>query len=671
MVTVTHLKYRADIDGLRGMAVILVVFFHYFPEACAGGFIGVDIFFVISGFLISTIVLDDLAQGRFSFIDFYSRRIRRIFPALLLLLLASLLFGWFALLADDYKQIGKHVAAAALFVSNFILWNETGYFDVAADSKFMLHLWSLGIEEQFYLAWPLLLWLSRKQSLRPITLVLAIGGFSFALNVHGIFSNELATFYSPLSRLWELLVGSAVACHQLARKSSGLPIRHSNIRSWLGASLIAVSVLIMSKDDYFPGWWALLPTVGAALIISSGVGTWINRVPMSSRVLVWFGLISFPLYLWHWPVLTFLLVLEDRPPGTTTRILALAVSLVLAWLTYSYIEKPIRFGRHGRAKSMVLLILMAILGGAGFGVYYLDGLRSRDSIQALQKTRDGLDWPRENISTANCANRNAPRRYYCAMADQGVPTIALIGDSHANHFYPGFATEYSRMGERLIHLGDPGCPPILDVSSKFAKGRDQCAHNSSEVLHYISSQTDIHTVILAANWHLYLLGTRFKDSATINSPLILGTGVPPSTQGNIDVFDQQMKATIALLKQANKRIVVIKQIPELDCMRSLRIGKNPFRISDKATECRGDAREVDKYLAEYGRHFDSLFAEIGGVTVVDPKPYFCDTQYCYSTSPDGSLYRDDLHLSVLGSKAVAEDMFGNYPKAQWHHPHPK
>jgi peptidoglycan/LPS O-acetylase OafA/YrhL len=668
MVTVTHLKYRADIDGLRGMAVMLVVMFHYFPEACAGGFIGVDIFFVISGFLISTIVLDDLAQGSFSFLGFYSRRIRRIFPALLLLLLASLLFAWFALLADDYKQIGKHVAAAALFVSNYILWNETGYFDVAADSKFMLHLWSLGIEEQFYLAWPLLLWLSRKRSLRPMTLVLAIGGFSFALNVHGIFSNELATFYSPLSRLWELLVGSAVACHQLARKSSGLPIRHSNIRSWLGASLIAISVLALSKDSYFPGWWALLPTVGAGLAISSGTGAWINRVAMSNRVLVWFGLISFPLYLWHWPVLSFLRVLEDKPLGTAPRISALAVSLILAWLTYVSVEKPLRFGNHGNVKSIVLLILMVITGAAGFSIYYLDGLPNRNSIQALQRARGGLEWPRENISTTACSDRNAPRHYYCAMAEHGVPTIALIGDSHANHFYPGFVEEYSRMGERLIHLGDPGCPPILDVTSRFGNGNDQCAHNSSEVLHYISSQTDIHTVILAANWHLYMLGTRFKDDATMNSPLILGTGSLSLTRGNIDVFDQQMKVTIALLKQAKKRIVVIKQIPELDCMRSLRIGKNPFRISDKAAECRGDAREVDKYLAEYERHFDSLFAEIGGVTVVDLKLFFCDRQYCYSTNLNGSLYRDDLHLSVLGSRAVAEDMFGKYPDAQWHQP---
>lgn len=668
MVTVTHLKYRTDIDGLRGMAVVLVVMFHYFPEACAGGFIGVDIFFVISGFLISTIVLDDLAQRRFSFIDFYSRRIRRIFPALLLLLLASLLFGWFALLADDYKQIGKHVAAAALFVSNYILWNETGYFDVAADSKFMLHLWSLGIEEQFYLAWPLLLWFSRKQSLRPMTLVLAIGGFSFALNVHGIFSNELATFYSPLSRLWELLVGSAVACHQLARKSSGLPIRHSNIRSWLGASLIAISVLALSKDSYFPGWWALLPTVGAGLAISSGAGAWINRVAMSNRVLVWFGLISFPLYLWHWPILSFLRVLEDRPLGTAPRISALAASLIFAWLTYVSAEKPLRFGNHGNVKSIVLLILMVITGVAGFSIYYLDGLPNRNSIQALQRARGGLVWPRENVSTTACSDRNAPRHYYCVMAEHGVPTIALIGDSHANHFYPGFVEEYSRMGERLIHLGDPGCPPILDVTSRFGKGNDQCADNSSEVLHYISSQTDIHTVILAANWHLYMLGTRFKDDATMNSPLILGTGSLSLTRGNIDVFDQQMKVTIALLKQAKKRIVVIKQIPELDCMRSLRIGKNPFRISDKAAECRGDAREVGEYLAEYERHFDSLFAEIGGVTVVDPKLFFCDRQYCYSTNPNGSLYRDDLHLSVLGSRAVAEDMFGKYPDAQWHQP---
>lgn len=204
----THPKYRADIDGLRAIAVLSVVIFHAFPKLLVGGFIGVDIFFVISGFLISTIIMGSLEQNSFSFIEFYSRRIKRIFPALLLVLIASFVFGWFMLLADEYKQLGKHIAGGAGFVSNFFFWNESGYFDNAAETKPLLHLWSLGIEEQFYIIWPLLLWLSWKNRFSLLTSTIIVIVISFALNVVKVQSDTTAAFYSPQTRFWELLAGS-------------------------------------------------------------------------------------------------------------------------------------------------------------------------------------------------------------------------------------------------------------------------------------------------------------------------------------------------------------------------------------------------------------------------------------------------------------------------------
>jgi peptidoglycan/LPS O-acetylase OafA/YrhL len=206
-----HPKYRPDIDGLRAIAVLSVVIFHAFPNLLKGGFIGVDIFFVISGFLISTIILSGLKHDSFSFIEFYSRRIKRIYPALLLVLIASFIFGWFALLADEYKQLGKHIAGGAGFISNFILWKESSYFDNAAETKPLLHLWSLGIEEQFYIVWPLLLWIAWKQRLNILTLVLIVMIISFVLNVNTIQSDSTAAFYSPQTRFWELLIGSILA----------------------------------------------------------------------------------------------------------------------------------------------------------------------------------------------------------------------------------------------------------------------------------------------------------------------------------------------------------------------------------------------------------------------------------------------------------------------------
>ncbi len=307
----THPNYRSDIDGLRAIAVLSVVGFHAFPSWVKGGFIGVDMFFVISGFLISTIIFGSLDRNNFSFIEFYSRRIKRIFPALILVLLSSYVLGWFQLLADEYMQLGKHIAGGSGFVSNFILWSESGYFDNAAESKPMLHLWSLGIEEQFYIVWPFLLWLAWKQRLNLLTITIAIGLISFALNIVTVNTDVVAAFYSPQTRFWELMLGSFLAYITLY-KEWRVKASVGNIQSLFGAALVAGGLLLVNKEQAFPGWWAVLPTTGVALIIASGSNAWLNRAILSNRLLVWFGLISFPLYLWHWPLLSFVRIVEAQ-----------------------------------------------------------------------------------------------------------------------------------------------------------------------------------------------------------------------------------------------------------------------------------------------------------------------------------------------------------------------
>ena len=357
-------QYRSDIDGLRAIAVLSVVGFHAFPLGIRGGFIGVDIFFVISGFLISTIIFDGLEAGVFSFSEFYGRRIKRIFPALALILLASYAFGWFALFPHEYAQLGKHIAAGAGFVSNFVLSNESGYFDNLAETKPLLHLWSLGIEEQFYIVWPLLLWLAWRFRIRILGLTVAVAVASFALNIFGIFIDDVPTFYSPQTRFWELLTGSLLAWHRLQgvdetserqRKVSALLGRFSgrriaedfratarHLQSWSGACLIAFALLFLTKSQPYPGWWALLPTIGAALIIAGGARSGFNRKILSHPVLVWFGLISYPLYLWHWPLLSFARIMVGDVPSAGIRITAVALSVPLAWVTWVLLEKPIR-----------------------------------------------------------------------------------------------------------------------------------------------------------------------------------------------------------------------------------------------------------------------------------------------------------------------------------------
>ena len=292
----THPAYRSDIDGLRAIAILSVIGFHAFPDWVRGGFIGVDIFFVISGFLISTIILDSLKRYSFSFVEFYSRRVKRIFPALILVLLASFACGWFALLPDEYEQLGKHIAAGGGFVANFAIWNESGYFDNAADTKPLLHLWSLGIEEQFYIIWPLLLWATWKCRFNLLLTTVLVATISFALNIGTSNSDVVAAFYAPHTRFWELLIGAHLAYLRVFHQSIPRAPKtgDGNLRSFVGAALLAVAMSLITKERAFPGWWALLPTVGTALMISAGSQAWLNRAVLSNRVLVWFGLSSYP-----------------------------------------------------------------------------------------------------------------------------------------------------------------------------------------------------------------------------------------------------------------------------------------------------------------------------------------------------------------------------------------
>jgi peptidoglycan/LPS O-acetylase OafA/YrhL len=388
-----HPKYRPDIDGLRAVAVLSVVAFHAFPEAVRGGYIGVDVFFVISGFLISTILFENLARGSFSLAGFYARRVRRIFPALATVLLACLGFGWLVLLPDELNQLGQHLAAGAGFVSNLVLWREAGYFDASAETKPLLHLWSLGIEEQFYIAWPVLLWAAWRLKLSLPVLAVVAGLASFALNVAGVRADPVATFYSPLTWVWELLCGAGLAWWWLQRPKPSQALSPParvlpELRAAGGIALLAAGFWVLDKDARFPGWWATVPVLGAVLVISAGPQAWINRRILSHRIPVWFGLISFPLYLWHWPILAFGRIVHFDVPPARFRVAAVLASVLLAWLTVRFIEKPLRFGDRRAGPTVAALCgLVLAVGLAGLAIARTDfsGTRGFDTLVIPRK----------------------------------------------------------------------------------------------------------------------------------------------------------------------------------------------------------------------------------------------------------------------------------------------
>jgi peptidoglycan/LPS O-acetylase OafA/YrhL len=340
--------YRPDIDGLRAIAVLSVLLYHAFPLELRGGYVGVDVFFVISGFLITSILIEAIQSHQFSLVVFYGRRIRRIFPALVVCLVAVLAYGSVALLPSEFAQLGKHLFLAATFLSNFGLWFEAGYFDTAAAFKPLLHLWSLGVEEQFYIFWPLILWIGFRAKANILLLLASLFVLSFSFNIVASATDLTSAFYLPIGRSWELLAGAALVWFVEINLSS-------RTRFWisvLGVSAILIAVIAFTPEMRFPGWLAVLPVMGALAIILAGPASPVNSHFLSHPVLVRVGLISYPLYIWHWPLISFAYVIrQGKPPTPLLAAFLIGCSFLLAWATYRFVEKPVRFGSGGGVLS--------------------------------------------------------------------------------------------------------------------------------------------------------------------------------------------------------------------------------------------------------------------------------------------------------------------------------
>lgn len=459
MLPIVSDRYRPDIDGLRAVAVLLVVIFHAFPQALPGGFIGVDIFFVISGFLITGIIARELDHGCFNLLDFYGRRIRRIFPALIAVLGAVLLLGWFWMLPSAYANLSADAFASAGFAANIALWLQSGYFDVASAKKPLLHLWSLGVEEQFYLLWPLILIWAARARMSLFAVVAVIGLASFALNAALIGPDPVATFYLPFTRAWELLAGGALACRFGRLDHTELA---SNLRASFGAVMIALAAALLDTRAAFPGWWALLP-VGGSMLLLSAPEAWGSRHLLSSRTSVWFGRISYPLYLWHWPLLVFFAFIKFAPLTLLERSLVVGLSIGLAWATFRFIESPIRFGSRGAIKVASLGTAMALVALGGVVIVRHGGFDFRlpPEIRAMADvpTQAGkwrvhqclLDLSRETSFADDCVDRGAR------------PLLLVWGDSTAGALMPGLREAQRTRSFSIAQFTSSSCAPALHV----------------------------------------------------------------------------------------------------------------------------------------------------------------------------------------------------------------
>ena len=663
-----HPSYRPDIDGLRALAVLSVVASHAFPDVMPGGFIGVDIFFVISGFLISTILLENLKKGTFSFADFYARRIRRIFPALLVVLSASYAFGWFALLPDEFMQLGKHIAAGAGFVSNFVLWSESGYFDTAAELKPLLHLWSLGIEEQFYILWPLLLWAVARLGLNALTIIVVLAAISFWLNVKGVRHDAIATFYSPLTRCWELLTGALVALGFIRKDAVSGWLDH--LQRWLGrivferptrcsvdatresAALVGLLAIVagfwvINRTRGFPGYWALLPSLGAALLISAGPNTWLNRRVLSARVLVWFGLISYPLYLWHWPLLSFLKIIEGETPSVEVRAGAVVIAILLAWLTYRLVEKPVRFGARTRSATVVLTLLMLALGFLGYNTYVRDGLEFRNKV--FQQNRGQVKY-QESFYDNDICRRMFPdfQGFYCIATGAGQPTIQIVGDSHANRLVMGLARFTD---ETILQIGHHGCPPFIDIASlEPGLKKDECAKFTNDAIEVAANTDLIQTVIMTFAGAKYIGAGKYFE--------VSDAGQHQSATTN-DLLASAMRKTIDHLRAKGKAIIFIYDNPEISFDPNTCIdGGRPLRLTRREVRNPCGIKKADflNSQQEYRSLVRSVLKDYPEIKIVDAADAMCDSDLCYAVKDGAVLYRDGNHLSYGGSLLVGRQI---------------
>ncbi|MEO0367684.1 MAG: acyltransferase family protein [Pseudomonadota bacterium] len=653
-----HLNYRPDIDGLRALAIIPVLIFHAFPSLMQGGFIGVDIFFVISGFLISSIILRNLDAGTFSFTDFYSRRVRRIFPALITILLFVLIFGWFALLADEYKLLGQHVAASAAFVQNFMLWQEAGYFDVSSDLKPLLHVWSLAIEEQFYLIFPLLLWAAWRLGVNLLVLVVVLALGSLALNLHGMDGDPTPLFYSPLTRFWELMAGAILAYLTINYQASAEPSLDKagdlssrqllqSAASCLGLVLVVGSAFAFSKADIYPGWRAVYPVMGTVLLIYAGPNAFVNRAVLSNKLAIFVGLISYPLYLWHWPLLSFARIIEADTPAVWLRGAIVLLSIVLAILTYFLIEQPIRRGKYRKFWAITLVAIMFFVAGWGLLVNARDGTSRLDGgVLEVKVWNEGLKTIEDNCAKDFPTWNNRDDFFKCYFLHDRKPDITVIGDSHAVRLYYGIA----------YHLGEDhnpalfplGCAmPFYDISvgipEYYRKGNYHLFNTGliNSALDYSKDDPDVKLIVLTT-------GACWRDIVDTTDPDITNFG---------EIVERKMRLTFERLSEVNKPVIYVLDNPTLD-YHPKRCIQRPFRFSATEHPCKMNIEAYDNQRKVYFEVARRVLADYPNIIAFDSASYLCDEEFCYSNLDNKMLYHDPSHLSTDGSKYIGDFLSG-------------
>ena len=621
------MEYRREIDGLRALAVLPVILFHAGFKTFSGGFIGVDVFFVISGYLITTIILAELEQGKFSIVNFYERRARRILPALFLVMLVCIPFAWIWLLPSDMKGFSQSLIAVAVFASNILFWSESGYFDTATELKPLLHTWSLAVEEQYYVLFPLFLMLLWKLGKRCILVILGVVfAGSFAVAEWKSYAEPAAAFYLLPARAWELLIGAFAAFYLSKDNRKEFDKATGEVGGWLGVALILYAMFTYSETTPFPGLYALVPTLGAVLIILFATNQTTVGKFVGNKAFVGIGLVSYSAYLWHQPLFAFA---RHKGLNEDGNILFLQLSLVtfmFAYFSWKYVEAPFR--KRGFVNRRLIFFLGLLFTFFFIYIGYLgnrdNGFESRFKLVLsgdigqtdFHKYIDAKYYDCEpKIVAENALRWEGFLR--CKQSKQGIPEIILLGDSHAEHLFLGLA-EYIPSKNVAFYILDE--KPYIGV--------DNFKPIFNEILNNKAPQ------------HI-ILTMHFMER------------VDASGSGLYEGFS----STISALLKAGKSVTLVGDVPRFNQDAGQCVYSSPLK--PKAS-CTLSHNNVEQQLSVYNNILEHLAREYG-LTYLSIYEDLCVDNLCSMSKDDAILYRDDNHLNIIGSKLVGKSLAERLP----------
>ncbi|MDW6024612.1 acyltransferase family protein [Mesorhizobium sp. BAC0120] len=647
--------YRADIDGLRAIAVLPVVLYHAGIPGFQGGFVGVDVFFVISGYLITSLIAGEIAEADFSLLHFYERRVRRIFPALFAMMTACAIFAWMFFMPEEFRFFGRSMRATALFTSNIQFARESGYFDLGAHMKPLLHTWSLAVEEQFYIIFPLLLVaLSRFGRSRTIATLLLLFAASLAASAWGVFQWSTNAFFLSQFRAWELILGALLAFQIVPAPSRPLT---RQVLAAFGVGLIATAVLVFNKSTPFPGLAALLPCLGAALVIHANAQDGLVGRALQTPALVFIGLISYSLYLWHWPLIVFSPYFTGHQLSVAQGSAIVVGSLILAAISWRFIEKPFRnhAGRVGR-RPLFASAAVAMAAAAWFGNYVVAAGGMPVRLPAAVQTVYAATYDVSPFYMPGCFIDNDDNRgpaladirsgKLCGLGREGAtdPAFLVWGDSHAATMAPAIdaaAAEAGVFGRIAAHAS---CPPLPDVELPDRGETERCREFNGTVRDLIVSR-HIPLVFLVAYWPKYV-----HDSELPEEGVFFDASIEPRLADKSAAIVEALDRLLADLKRHGTKVALVMDVPEM--------GRYVPEAVARAmlTGASTDVAPPWDYIAKRQALARDLLTKLAakyGASIVDPVPAFCSTRHCNATRDGMPLYKDADHLTAAAARSLA------------------